>query len=210
MLKLKILPIILAVLLLSTIAFTQPQISGPQSGTLGPGTYLVVGDIRVNPGATLTIAPGTEFQHNGAWKWEVGGQLNIEGAEGDSVVFTRQQPIEDHKWRGIRFLAGSSVESSVDYAVIEWCKYPSGAVYYGLGIYLQVGITVSNSRISNCWSYWDGAGIYVNNCTAIIENCVITDNTAGSGANGGGIVLNSGLGSQITNCVIARNVATGT
>ncbi len=201
----------LAVLLICASAFAQPQISGPQSGTLGPGDYIVIGDIRVNTGNTLTIVPGTRFLHTGAFKWEVYGQLNINGAAGDSVIFTRQQPIEDHKWRGIRFYAGSSVSSTVNYAVIEWCNYPSGAVYYGLGMYIQnVGISVTNSRISNCWSYWDGAGMYVTGAAVTIDHCTITDNTAGSGANGGGIVLSSANNSSITNCIIARNGATGT
>jgi hypothetical protein len=201
---------VLTLMLISACAFAQPQISGAQSGTLGPGDYIVVGDIRVVSGAVLTIAPNTRFLHTGAYKWEISGQLNINGAEGDSVIFTRQQPIDQHKWRGIRFLAGSSAQSSVNYAVIEWCNYPSGTTYYGLGMYINVGISVTNSRISNCSSYWDGAGIYVNGCTAIIDHCVITDNSSNSGSNGGGIVLNNAGSSQITNCIIARNAATGT
>ena len=40
-------------------AFSQTEISGSQSGTLGPGTYIVVGYIQVDPLAVLTIAPGT-------------------------------------------------------------------------------------------------------------------------------------------------------
>jgi len=208
--KLKLLSA-LAVLFLCVSAFAQPQIYGPQSGTLGPGDYVVVGDIRVNTGTTLTIVPGTRFLHTGAFKWEVLGQLNINGAEDDSVIFTRQLAIEEHKWRGIRFLAGSSASSSVNYAVVEWCNYPSGAVYYGLGMYIQnVSISVTNSRISNCWSYWDGAGMYVTGAEVSIDHCMITDNTAGSGSNGGGIVLSSAHNSSITNCIIARNGATGT
>lgn len=201
---------VLTLMMTAAFAFGQPQISGAQSGILGPGDYIVVGDIRVNSGATLTIVPGTRFLHTGAYKWEVSGQLNINGTENDSVVFTRQQPIDQHKWRGIRFLAGSSTESSVNYAVIEYCNYPSGTTYYGLGMYIAAAIEVRNSRVSNCWSYWDGAGIYVANTTAIIDHCTITDNTAGSGSNGGGIVLSTANNSQITNCIIARNVATGT
>jgi len=202
---------VLFLLFICASAFAQPQISGAQSGTLGPGDYIVVGDIRVAAGNTLTIVPGTRFLHNGAWKWEIYGQLNINGAENDSVIFTRQQPIEEHKWRGLRFYAGSSIQSTVDYAVIEWCNYPSGAVYYGLGIYIQnVGISVTNSRVSNCWSYWDGAGIYVTGAAVTIDHCVITDNTAGSGANGGGIVISSANNTSITNSIIARNISTGT
>ena len=100
--------VIVALYLFVGSAFAQEQISGPQSGILGPGTYLVVGDIQVERTATLEIVPGTEFLHNGNWTWEISGQLNAAGVEGDSILFVRQNPIDNHRWGGIRFLAGAS------------------------------------------------------------------------------------------------------
>ncbi len=212
MLNLRTLLIAFILVSLGGAAFAQPQIWGAQSGTLGPGQYLVIGDIRVLSGETLNIVPGTVFLHNGNWKWEIYGLLNASGAEGDSIVFTRQNPIEDHKWGGIRFQSGASDESVIDYCVIEYCKHPSGLpVQYGGGIYINgVDLAITNSRISNCWNYWNGAGIYATNASILIENCVITDNEAAQGSNGGGIYLNSCNASQIVNNIIARNAATGT
>jgi len=211
-LKSSVLLSLLIALMVGTPAMAQPQISGPQSGTLGPGTYLVVGNIRVITDETLTIVPGTTFLHNGNWIWEISGQLNAEGAEGDSIYFVRQNPINDHRWGGIRFQEGASSNGTIDYCVIDYCYHGIQPYYtYGGGIYTNTAdITITNSRISNCSNYWDGGGIYAESADVVIENCLIVDNTAASGSNGGGILLNNCDAAQVLNCEIARNSATGT
>jgi hypothetical protein len=189
------------------------EISGPLSGTLGPGTYIVVGDIQVQHAATLDIVPGTTLLHNGAWSWNIYGQLNAEGTEADSIYFIRQNEVPGHRWRSIRFQSGASSASTINYCVIDNCNVPSGTPYSmkGGGIYANgVGITITNTRISNCDAYWDGGGIYANNANIVVENCLIVDNTAISGANGGGIYLSGCSGATINYNVIARNAATGT
>ena len=202
---------LIALLALSLTAFAQEQISGPQTGTLGPGTYQVVGNIRVVSGQTLTIMPGTEFLHSGNYVWEIFGQLLAQGAEGDSIIFDRLSPIEAHKWGGIRFQSGASDESHLDYCVINWCKRTGMPVAYGASLYANgIDLSITNSRISNGSNYWDGGGIYGNYATLNIDRCVITNNTAASGSNGGGITLNYCNGTSITNSIIARNAATGT
>jgi len=204
--------ILICVLLSGLPAFAQPSISGPQSGTLGPGTYIVVGDIRVMTGNTLTIVAGTEFLHNGHHTWEISGTLNIQGAEGDSVVFKRQTPNETCKWGGIRFQSGAPA-GTIDYAIIEYCSNGTTPYYtYGGGIFSNgVDLNITNSRISNCSAYWDGGGMYCNNgAQIIVDHCMITDNQAISGANGGGIYFSGCSNCEITNSIIARNGATGT
>lgn len=202
---------LISLLALSLTSFSQEQISGPQTGTLGPGSYQVVGDIRVIAGQTLTIMPGTEFLHSGNFTWEIYGQLLAEGAEGDSIVFDRFSPIEEHKWGGIRFQAGASDESVIDYCIINWCKHTGMPIHYGAGIYADgIELSITNSRISNGSNYWDGGGIYGNNASLYIDHCTITNNTAASGSNGGGITLNACYESTISNSIIARNAATGT
>lgn len=202
---------LITLLAISLTTFAQEQISGPQTGTLGPGTYEVVGNIRVVSGQTLTIMPGTEFLHSGNYVWEIFGTLLAQGAEGDSIVFDRLSPIEGHKWGGIRFQTGASNESVIDYCIIDWCKRTGTPVAYGAAIYATgIELFITNSRISNASNYWDGGGIYGNNASLNIDHCVIANNTAASGSNGGGITLNSCNGTSITNSIIARNSATGT
>ncbi|TKJ41223.1 hypothetical protein CEE37_06040 [candidate division LCP-89 bacterium B3_LCP] len=202
----------LLVVLAVTTSFAQPIISGQQSGTLGPETYIVNGDIQVLSGQTLTIMPGTVFLHNGNHTWEISGQLNAEGTETDSIKFVRQDPIDEHRWGGIRFLSGSSDQSSIDYCVIDHCFhdiFPFGN--YGAGIFIDgIYLEISNSRISNCLNNWEGAGIYAYNATVITSHCLIVDNSTEGESNGGGIYLFNCPQGVIEYSVIARNAATGT
>ena len=59
----------------------QPQLSGPLSGTVGPGDFQVVGDCSVDSGQTLTIMPGTAFYFTGHYwlKVNAGGELHADG-----------------------------------------------------------------------------------------------------------------------------------
>ena len=101
--------LVLILLLIITIPWTlaaQTQISGPQSGTLGPGTYIVTGNITVNAGQTLTIAPGTTFLHNGYWYWKIYGTLHAVGTVADSIRWLRQNPVPAHRWAGDSIPAG--------------------------------------------------------------------------------------------------------
>jgi hypothetical protein len=192
------------------LASAQPQISGPQQGTLGPGSYVVVGDIQVQLGATLTIAPGTTFLHNGNWVWSIYGRLTAVGTAADSIKFTRQQPNETSKWYGIRFESGAWVGCTLSYCVVEWCRHNSGSSN-GAGIYSNgVPVTISHSRIANCWNMVDGAGIYINNAAATISYCLITDNTASNSTSGGAVTLNGCNGATVSYNVMTRNVSTGT
>ncbi len=208
----KLLPLLalITALLVTVPAFPQTQISGNQSGTLGPDTYLVVGDISVPAGQTLLIMPGSVFFHNGNHTWKIYGQLNADGIEGDSISFIRQNPINEHRWGGIRFQTGASA-STIDYCVIDQCYHPSTPALYGGGIYTNgVAITITNTRVSNCINYSDGGGIYANNAAIVIDNCVVVDCKALGGDNGGGICLVNSDNAEITHSIIARNQATGT
>ena len=128
--------------------FVQAQdISGPQSGILGPGTYTVVGDVSVRSGYSLEIMPGTEFLHDGHHTWSIEGILTAQGTESDSIKFLREQPLENNKWGGIRFGASASSECILDYCVIDYCLN-TGLGTSGGGIYTVVDLIVTNSRIS--------------------------------------------------------------
>jgi len=211
--RLKFLSTLLFVFALSIASYAQPTLHGAQSGILGPGAYIVDGSIRVMSGETLTIVAGTEFLHNGHWTWDIYGQLNVEGDEGDSVKFLRQQPIDLHRWGGIRFAAGASANSTIDFAIIDNCKNGTTPYYiYGGGIYTNgVNLTITNTRISECDAYWDGGGIYAHNGANItLDHCMVVDCEAISGANAGGIYLINSPESILTNSIIARNGGTGT
>ena len=81
---------VLSLILLMTaaiFAFSQ-NISGNLSGTLGPGTYNVVGNCQVQAGQTLLIQAGTTFLHTGNYTWTINGHIVVNGTEINPVQFT--------------------------------------------------------------------------------------------------------------------------
>lgn len=195
--------------LFSILLFAQTNISGDLSGSLGPGDYIVVGNCNIQAGETLTLAPGTSFLFSGHYALNIYGELDAEGSESDSIKFIRQSPIEDHRWGGIRFYPSASSQSALDYCVIDYCKN-TGAVKGG-GLYIEgVGFPVKNSRISNCYTEDEGAGIYAEgNSALVIDHCKIVNNRADNFSNGGGIQLRNSGNASILNSIIAYNIATG-
>lgn len=186
------------------------NISGPLSGTLGPGIYTVVGDCQVNSGDTLTILPGTEFQHTGNYEWTIYGLLLAIGSPDGQILFVRQQPIPNHRWGGIRFPSSSADGSILDHCLIDNCNNSNR---FGGGIYCSYSaITLSNTTISNC-DGGDGGGIYANHSAIIIEDCEIFDNEAVDNAstdgNGGGIYLYFSGDAEIRRSLIYRNHSSG-
>lgn len=206
--SLALIPAVAFVLLGSVSLYAQIHISGPQSGILGPGTYIVDGNITVLQDSSLRIRPGTGFLHAGAYVWEIWGRLNADGALGDSIVFTRENPT--YRWRGMRFMMNSSDSSSLDYCIIERC-YHNYMSFMGGGIYAE-GITlpITNSRISNCEGFPDGGGIYSFGANLTIDHCLIVDNHAIEEGNGGGVCFFFCPSSRITNSIVARNSSTST
>ncbi len=67
------------------------------------------------------------------------------------------------------------------------------------------GFTITNGRVMD-----QGGGIYVNNSTPTITNCIIINNTASGNNNdsqGGGIYLGNAGSPTIANCVIMKNTS---
>jgi hypothetical protein len=206
--------ILVSLLCLILVGFAQAQeISGPQSGILGPGTYTVIGDISVRNGETLEIVPGTEFLHNGNHTWTIQGLLTAQGTVGDSIKFVRQNPIEQHRWGGLRFQSSASPDCILDYCVIDQVHIPSSQPnsYHGGGIYINgVDLTISNTRVSNCSAQGDGGGIYAYIAAVTIDHCLIVENEEYAYNAGGGIALDECDGALVTHCIIAHNSSNGT
>ena len=207
--KVKVLSLaaLMALWLVPLLAQGQPSISGDLSGTLGPGDYIVVGDCQVPSGQTLDILPGTTLMFSGHYFFKVYGQLNAEGTAEDQIYFVRQIPNESCKHGGIRFQSGSSPNSTLSYCVIDYAKNYTYPDYYGGGIYCSnVGVTISNCEISNCYAS-TGGGLYATNSSVEITDCVFRGNSAG---NGGGVYLNNSNGASVNNSVFYKNASTST
>ncbi len=119
---------------ISSVCLAQ-NISGPQSGTLGPGTFNVTGSIQVLYGQSLYIQPGTEFVFAGDYDFDVYGHLYAVGTETDSIIF-RAGSVEG--WNGIDINSLATDSTILKYC----CIYESN----GVGLY----ITDASPTIDRC------------------------------------------------------------
>lgn len=200
--------ILLLLMCLPVVCFAQQEISGPQSGTLGPGNYLVVGDIQVETGESLTIVPGTTFIHgSGNYKWEIYGQFTAVGTENDSIYFLSQDGVGQYqRWSALRFMDGAPV-AVLDYCVVDNC-YLSYSNDYVAGVNVNggLGLTLTHSRVSNCYSWHMCGGVFVKNAAnVLIDSCRIVGNHAVNHPKGSGIHLENCGDAQILHSVIAYN-----
>lgn len=92
------------------------EISGPVTGTLGPGTYYVTGNISVPVGDSLVIAPGTELLFHGGCTFAIYGYLEAVGTETDSIFFMRRYT---SLWEGIILYNYSSDDNHIAFCRID-------------------------------------------------------------------------------------------
>lgn len=204
-------PILFTILLLLAfypyVANAQPTLSGSLSGTLGPGSYIVVGNCTVDSGNTLTIQSGTTLLFSGHYSFKIYGELTAVGTEQDSIVFVSQFPGWEYEWSGIRFMSGSSRNSILSYAYMENAKYHVWPEYNGGAVYVEAnGITVTHCWIKNNYAS-AGGGIYVESASMTVSDCIIFGNEAG---NGGGMYINNSNGVTVNNSIFAKNSSTST
>ncbi len=216
---------------LPLFAFCQPYISGPLSGTLGPGTFIVDGNCTVLSGESLVIAPGTTLLFSGHFGLEVYGQLIAEGTETDSIFFSRQYSISSCNHRGIRIQPGASLDNRFDYchidqvenlafpdcfggAVLSWgagaaishCLFTNDSALYGGGVYsIDSEINIMHSAFINCFAQARGGCIYSINSNTSITNCLLLDNRADLAA---GVEFYNNDDGLIRDCVLGGNVST--
>ncbi len=201
----------LFVLVFTTLTVAQTQISGPQSGTLGPGNYIVIGDITVASGDSLTIVPGTTFMHPGSnsnIKWLISGKFTAAGVEGDSIYFCSQDSVGVwERWGGLLFLSGAPA-AVIDYCVIDGgMAYCVGSEEYHAVVNIDSGssLTLTHTRVSNNNSNFEGGGVAAYNTIIHIDSCLICNNYQLGKGKGVGVEILQCSDSSILNSIIAYN-----
>jgi hypothetical protein len=133
-------------------------------------TVRVVGDVTVEDGVTLTIAPGVLVESADYYRLNIAGTLVAVGAPDRRIVFTTDDPQDfavnsSHAgcWNGIRFdgTSATNADSILAYCTIQYSKATGG------------GGGVS--------SYGGGAVSAVDFSKLTIENCIFRANVADYG-----------------------------
>jgi parallel beta-helix repeat protein len=194
--------LLIAVLTLVVAGFAsaQTEISGPQSGTLGPGEYIVTGDLSIEFQQLLTIEPGTTFLFDGPYDFSIGPGciLNAQGTETDSIKFMPNVDNGVTQWGHLLF------SYTDDDDVLSYCLITGGYFDEGGGIQCDWSSpTISNCMIAGNSSNY-GGGIYCEGSSPMVQNCAITGNTA---TNTGGGIFCQIEGPTVLNCTITGNTA---
>ena len=222
--KLSILPFLLLTLASINSAATSIEVSGPVSGTWDADTVLVMGDLLVPDGQTLTIAPGSRIICWSHFRINIQGRILAEGNSGDTILFTVRDTANFHNpsterggWFGIRF---NQTPAQNDTSRFSFCRFEFGKAFgdsvdeYGGAIYARyfgkIGIT--NCLFYHNNSYFSGGAVYLWNSDACLRNNIFKDNYAGNPGNiygyGGGVcAMHSSP--EITRNVFLRNSSTG-
>ena len=98
--------------------------------------FIVIDNVTVLPGVTLTIEPGVEIKFGGNFSLNIQGRLIAVGNEDRRITFTSNRyEAEAGDWVGIKF--SNIADSYLSYCTIRYAVH---------------GITVENSSltISNC------------------------------------------------------------
>lgn len=189
---------------------------------------LIEGCYVVPENTTLTIEAGTEIRFRAKYSKDkqydlmntgmmvVQGKIIAEGTEQDSIVFTRDDSVEN--WGAIVFEATSDPNSILQYCKIQYSTEVEDYKYTILGAITFMAYssgTVINCNISSnyvgiqCNGYANpdikyssifdnGRGIYSYRCYSIIDNCKIYNN--GNGIYGYNTYI------TINNCEIRDNI----
>jgi len=170
---------------------------------------MVVADIEIPYGLTLTIQAGVQVKFAGHFRLTAHGTLMAVGAPGDSIIFTHHLPYENYTWAGIYF-ENTQGTSELSNCILEW-GYAQGPASQpgskgGALHVLNSVVNIHQCRLSNNKADIKGAAIYVNNsANTQIYNNVITNNTCYG--DGGGIFIEYAINPGVHDNLIKYNVA---
>jgi hypothetical protein len=156
--------------------------------------YVILGSIRVDTTASLTIQPGCRIYSHATAPFIVDGTLTVNGTYTNNVIFTGDRLDEDYKdlpasWPGIYF-RGSSKDNVLTYAVVK--NAYQAIVTEKPSINANPKLVLHQCIVDNAYD----VGIYCVNSSLLADNSLISN----CGRN---IVLSYGGVYNFTHCTVA-------
>jgi parallel beta-helix repeat protein len=185
--------ILLTVLIAMTINVNaQTDVSGSISTNtvwiIANSPYIVIGNVLVNNGVTLTIEPGVTVKFNSLLSIQIDGTLIAQGTSSDSITFTSNTVNTAGAW-GYIYFSDASVDAVYENDI--YGNYLSGSILEYCKIQYAGGATVS-----------DNGALRFDNAHPFVNYCTISDNSA-SGIN----AYNLTGSLKITNSLISNNTS---
>lgn len=152
-----------------------PLIDSDRTLTAAAGPYLVSGVATVEPGVTLTIAPGASLFFEPEARLQIRGILKAEGTENRRIRFTStpgadpvpdirpELPMTQPHWAGIWFNLTLSSENVIRFADIEYAQHSEGSIYLDRSEAVVDACTFRGSRLRYIYSVASSAT--VSGCT---------------------------------------------
>lgn len=156
--------------------------------------YVILGSIRVDTTASLTVQPGTRIYSHADAPFIVDGSLIINGTKTDCILFASDRLDPDYKdlpagWPGI-YIRGSSKNNVFKYAIIK--NAYQAIVLEKPSPNANPKLVLHQCIIDNAWD----AGIMGVNSSMQADNCVVSNC-------GSDIVLTYGGDYTLTHCTVA-------
>ena len=86
------------------VTFVESDVTTDTTWTPGEGPYRIIQDVAVDPGATLTVAPGTRIEIAEDITVTVSGSLRANGTAARPVAITRSEgAAADRRWEQLRY-----------------------------------------------------------------------------------------------------------
>lgn len=177
-------------------------------------TVSVIGDVVVENGVTLTVAPGTRVEFADFYSLSVLGRILAVGSADDPIVFTTDEPeafLPDSttagSWNGVRFLwtLAQNGESRLEHCVLEYSKaVEEDACGGALRIIGFSGVLVRDCIIRSCVADYGAAVFCSHQASPRFVGVLFQGNTA---LVGGSAVYNMYAYPSLTSCTIAGNSA---
>lgn len=202
-------------LLQNSMADTQIP-AGNVSGqwSLKNSPYLVNGEITIPNDSSLIIEAGVNVILTGSYQINIQGRIIAAGTENDTISFIAQDV--DSAWNGLKF---QNTPATNDTSKLIYCKIRDVYVMQS-GVINGGAISVKGFNkllIAHCLITQNtitgdlhsaGAGLYIDSCSPLIANNIISYNAAPK-SHGGGVAIVTGSNPVFINNIIFKNHATG-
>lgn len=175
-------------------------------------TVRVIGDIQIDEGATLEVAPGVRVEFQGYYAIEVRGRILAVGAPESPILFTSAHPelftldsLTAGCWRGIRFenTRATNGTSRLEHCRLEYAKGVGADPFGGaLSLYNFSNLEAVNCVLTHNAADYGAAAFCSYHSSPRFIGCLFTDNYAFVG----GAVIHSLYSYPVlTNCTLVGN-----